>query len=60
MNEKMKSFEEAVKPIQKWFRENCCPHDRVVIDWDMARLFEGVMGVTSSWVEIEKLNKSNE
>lgn len=54
MNEKMRSFEEAVKPIQKWLKENGCPHDLIVIDWDMARLFEGSMGVTSGWIEVEK------
>lgn len=55
MNEKMKSFEEAVKPIQKWLKENGCPHDVVMIDWDMARLFNGQISVTSGWVDIEKL-----
>lgn len=57
MNEKMRSFEEAVKPIQKWLKENGCPHDRIVIDWDMARHFEETMGVTSGWVDIEKLRR---
>ena len=49
MNEKMESFEEAVKPIQKWLKENGYPHDLIVIDWDMARLYEGKFGITSGW-----------
>jgi len=58
MNEEMKSFEEAVKPIQKWLKGNCCPHDVVVIDWDMARLYEGKIGITSGWVDLDKMRES--
>jgi hypothetical protein len=57
MNEKMISFGEAVKPIQKWFRENCSPHDKIIIDWNMANLFEGSMGVTSGWIDFQSTRK---
>lgn len=60
MNEKMKSFEESVKPVQKWLKENGCPHDLIVVDWDMARFYEAQMGVTSGWVDIEKARASDE
>ncbi|MGN9164947.1 hypothetical protein ACTNDY_06620 [Tissierellaceae bacterium HCP3S3_D8] len=57
MNDKMNSFEEAARPIQKWFRENCSSHDRVIIDWNMAYLLEGSMGITSGWLDLEEAQK---
>ena len=60
VNERMSSFQEAVKPIQKWLKDNGCPHDLVVIDWDMARFYEAQMGVTSGWVDIEKARASDD
>ncbi|MFL6614140.1 MAG: hypothetical protein ACJ8LD_10565 [Pantoea agglomerans] len=39
-NEKIKSFEEAAKPLIKWLAENEHPHHAAIVTSDRAELLE--------------------
>lgn len=41
--EKLKEFETAMKPAVEWFRKNCNPHQRIIIESDGVELFSGEM-----------------
>lgn len=43
--EKLKEFEDVVRPVIKWLCENHHPHHTVVITCDRAELSEGKMSV---------------
>lgn len=43
MDEKMQSFNEAVRPVIKWLNDNMNPHATVIITPTNAELVEGVM-----------------
>lgn len=41
--EKLKEFEAAMKTAVEWFRENCNPHQRIIIEADGVELVSGEM-----------------
>lgn len=43
-NEKMKSFEEAAKPLIKWLAENEHPHHVAIVTSGHAELLESKLG----------------
>lgn len=43
-NEKMKSFEEAAKPLIKWLAENEHPHHAAIVTSDHVELLESKLG----------------
>lgn len=43
--EKMKEFEELVKPLNKWLQDNYTPHHQIIIRNDGAEIVQGVLGV---------------
>lgn len=44
MNEdKLKEFEKAMKTAVEWFRKNCNPHQRIIIEMDGVELVSGEM-----------------
>ena len=49
MNEKMKSFEEAAKPLMEWMSNplNACPNHVAIVDSMGAQLMSGEIGVPS-------------
>ena len=44
-NEKMREFEELVKPLNEWLQKNYTPHHQIIIRNDGAEIVQGVMGV---------------
>lgn len=47
-NEKLKSFEDAAKPLIKWLAENEHPHHAAIVTSDHAELLEVKIGLPSS------------
>lgn len=47
-NEKMKSFEEAAKPLIKWLAENEHPHHAAIVTCDHAELLESKLALPTS------------
>ena len=45
--EKLKEFEEVVKPVIKFLNDNFNPHTSIIIDHDSAELVEGQMGIVT-------------
>lgn len=41
--EKLKEFEAAMKTAVEWFRANCNPHQRIIIESDRVELVSGEM-----------------
>lgn len=44
-NSKIKTFEDAVKPLMKWLCENTHPHTTAIVTGNLAELVEGVENV---------------
>jgi len=44
-NSKIKTFEDAVKPLMKWLCENTHPHTTAIVTGNLAKLVEGVENV---------------
>lgn len=40
----MDEFEKATDPAVQWFKENCNPHQRIIIEMDGVELVSGEMG----------------
>lgn len=47
-NEKMKSFEEAAKPLIKWLAEHEHPHHTAIVTSDHAELLESKLSFPTS------------
>ena len=45
--EKLKEFEEVVKPVIKFLNDNFNPHTSIIIDHDSAELVEGQMAIVT-------------
>lgn len=41
--EKLREFEEVMKPAVDWFQKNCNPHQRIIIEMDGVELVSGEM-----------------
>lgn len=42
-NTRISGFKEAMAPAIKWFKENCNPHQRIIIEADGVELVSGEM-----------------
>lgn len=49
-----RSFEEVVKPVIEWLRENKHPHHKVVLTSDYAELLEGNKAVYLDFFDDEE------
>lgn len=48
----LEEFTDVVKPVQQWLLSNCCPHDIVLVDFDSARVLEGVAGTPTQSIKL--------
>ncbi len=39
----LEEFKKVMQPAVEWMQKNCCPHDKVIIQYDGAELVSGEM-----------------
>ncbi|WP_304841268.1 hypothetical protein [Phocaeicola sartorii] len=42
----MEEFKEAAQPLIEWVKNNCCPHEKVIVEMGRAVLISEEMGFT--------------
>ena len=43
--DKFEGLKQASEPLVIWLRENGCPHDSVVVEWNTVKLYSEAMGI---------------
>ena len=41
----IEELREICRPVIEYLHQQCCPHDRVIVDWNSAELVEGAVGI---------------
>jgi len=43
--QEMQELEELAKPLCEYLRKNHNPHCAIIVEWDIVRVFEGLIGI---------------